>query len=51
LQRIFASVFESNPASCRVLEKCGFTLEGIKKKGVIKEGIIMDEYFYGITKE
>ncbi len=51
LQRIFASVFESNPASRRVLEKCGFTLEGIKKKGVIKNGVIMDEYFYGITKE
>lgn len=51
LQRIFATVFESNPASCRVLEKCGFTLEGIKKKGIFKDDVIMDEYFYGITKE
>ena len=26
--RIYAAVFESNPASARVLEKCGYELEG-----------------------
>jgi RimJ/RimL family protein N-acetyltransferase len=28
------------------LEKAGFELEGIKKKAVIKNGVVMDEYVY-----
>jgi RimJ/RimL family protein N-acetyltransferase len=51
LHRIFASVFERNVASMRVLEKCGFQKEGIKKDGVIKDGKIMNEHFYGLTKD
>jgi len=50
LVRIFASVFENNMASARVLEKNGFIYEGTGKKAVVKDGIIMDEHRYAITK-
>ncbi len=48
IHRIFASVFDYNPASMRILEKCGFVKEGVKKEAIIKEGRIMDEHFYGL---
>ena len=46
LVRIYAEVFACNPASMRVLEKAGFTLDAILKKNMIKEGKIMDSYLY-----
>jgi [ribosomal protein S5]-alanine N-acetyltransferase len=44
--RIYAEVFETNKASMRVLQKCGFYLEGIRRKAVIKNGVIMDDYVW-----
>lgn len=44
--RIFARVFARNPASARVLEKCGFTLEAVTKKSAVKDGEILDEFLY-----
>ncbi len=44
--RIFAEVFEHNKASMTVLRKNGFYLEGIRKKAVIKDGVIMDDYVW-----
>jgi ribosomal-protein-alanine N-acetyltransferase len=44
--RIFAGIFSSNPASCRVLEKAGFTLEAILKAHVVKNGELLDEQLY-----
>jgi RimJ/RimL family protein N-acetyltransferase len=44
--RIYAEVFEHNKASMRVLEKSGFYLEGIRKKAVIKNNVIMDDYVW-----
>ncbi len=35
----------------KVLEKAGFTFEGILKKGVFKNGKIVDDYRYSIIKE
>ena len=46
LLRIFAGVFEFNKASMRVLEKCGYQLEGILRKAVIKNGVVCDKYLY-----
>ena len=46
LVRLYAEVFACNPASMRVLEKAGFTLDAILKKNMIKEGKIMDSYLY-----
>jgi ribosomal-protein-alanine N-acetyltransferase len=51
LVRIYAHVFAWNPASARVLEKCGFTLEGRMRSSVIKDGQIIDQLMYGIVRE
>ena len=40
--RICAEVFSPNAASLRVLEKCGFVREGIKRKSVFKNGTFYD---------
>lgn len=50
-ERLFAGVFEGNEASKRVLEKCGFQLEGISRQAVFKNYKLMDEYRYGKVKE
>lgn len=50
LKRVYAYVFLSNEASKRVLEKAGFELEGICKKGAKKGNKYMDEYLLAITK-
>lgn len=44
--RIHAGIFEFNPASMRVLEKCGFKREAVFEKAIIKEGKIYDEIRY-----
>jgi RimJ/RimL family protein N-acetyltransferase len=41
--RIYAEVFEHNKASMKALEKNGFHLESVRKKAVIKNGIIMND--------
>ena len=46
LQRVYAKVFPYNPTSMRVLEKAGFTLEGIMKKSHKKDGKLLDEHLY-----
>ncbi|NUO02124.1 MAG: GNAT family N-acetyltransferase [Saprospiraceae bacterium] len=50
LVRIYATVFETNRASMRVLEKNGFLLEGILRKNVIKNGVTMNSYLYAKIK-
>jgi RimJ/RimL family protein N-acetyltransferase len=44
--RIHTGVFEYNRASMRVLEKCGFSKEGIFRKSVFKQNKIWDEVRY-----
>lgn len=44
ISRIYADVFSFNPASARVLQKCGFHLEAIHKNAVIKNGKVIDEH-------
>ena len=44
--RVEAAVFESNPASARVLEKAGYVLEGRLRKSVTKDGLMLDELMY-----
>ena len=46
LSRIESYVFAWNPASARVLEKVGFTREGILRNSVIKEGVLLDRWLY-----
>ena len=44
--RLYAPVYSPNKASMRVLEKCGYLLEGIMVKSVYKNNIFMDEHIY-----
>lgn len=46
LLRIWAGVFESNPASARVLEKAGYVFEGRHRGAVVKQGRVLDELVY-----
>ena len=48
--RIFAEPFASNTASCRVLEKAGFQLEGILKQNAVKNGNVLDMKMYAMLK-
>ncbi len=49
--RVFAGVFEWNPASMRVLEKAGYSLEGRLRKSVTKDGQTIDQMLYAIVRE
>jgi RimJ/RimL family protein N-acetyltransferase len=44
--RLEAPVYEWNPASMRVLEKCGFAREGVMRKSVFKDGQLIDCMLY-----
>jgi RimJ/RimL family protein N-acetyltransferase len=50
LCRIFAEVFEWNPASMRILEKAGYQFEGRLRKAVIKDRQIIDACIYAIVR-
>jgi [ribosomal protein S5]-alanine N-acetyltransferase len=50
LRRIYAGVFETNFASARVLEKCGYVCEGRLRKSIIKDGRVLDELLYAIVR-
>ncbi|HYM24322.1 MAG TPA: GNAT family protein [Vicinamibacterales bacterium] len=46
LTRIYAVPFAWNAASCRVLEKAGYVLEGRLRKSAIKDGKLTDQLQY-----
>ncbi len=47
LERLYAGIFEGNVGSRRVLEKCGYRLEGINRKAVFKNNKLIDEWRFG----
>ena len=50
IERIQAGIFDANPGSMKVLERAGFTKEGICKKALCKKGIMYDEHLYALVK-
>lgn len=44
--RLQAHVFEGNFPSARVLEKCGYRLEGVLQKAIFKRDVLMDASLY-----
>ena len=50
VNRIVAEVFEYNKASMRVLEKNGFHLEGVRRKAVLKNDYLYDDYIWVCQK-
>jgi ribosomal-protein-alanine N-acetyltransferase len=51
LVRLESPVFEWNPASMRVLEKCGFEREGVRRKSIFKDGQVIDAVVYVRLRE
>ena len=50
LYRIYASSFEANTAAGKVLENCGFKLEGVMREAVVREGKRQNFLNYGLLK-
>jgi ribosomal-protein-alanine N-acetyltransferase len=50
IDRIYARPFGTNLASQRVLEKCGFVLEGRFEKTLFKNGQFQDELIYAVRR-
>jgi RimJ/RimL family protein N-acetyltransferase len=46
LTRVYATPYDWNPASARVLEKAGYEFEGRLRKSIIKDGKIGDKLLY-----
>ena len=44
--RLQAGIFSNNPASMRVLEKCGFIPEAVHRNAITKNGALLDEVMY-----
>ena len=44
--RLQAGVFANNPASMRVLAKCGFVREAVLKDAITKNGVLLDEVMH-----
>ena len=51
LHRVYAHVFPDNIASMRVLEKVGFTREGLLRQAAMKNGSFVDTYIYSILED
>ena len=49
--RIFAEPFARNTASCRILEKAGFTFEGTLRKNAVKNNTVIDMKMYSLVKD
>jgi RimJ/RimL family protein N-acetyltransferase len=50
LVKITAHVFAHNPASARVLEKCGFQQEGFLRQHFLKDGQFLDARLFGLLR-
>jgi RimJ/RimL family protein N-acetyltransferase len=51
LTRLYALVVAGNQASCRVLEKAGYVLEGRLRRSAIKNGVVSDQLLYAFVLE
>ena len=51
LTRLYALVVDGNEASCRVLEKAGYALEGRLRRSAIKNGVVSDQLLYAFVLE
>ncbi len=50
LNRVYALPYEWNAASCRMLEKVGYEMEGRLRKSAVKDGRIVDQLLYAFVK-
>lgn len=47
----YAEPFAYNLASCRVLEKAGFQMEGTLRSNAVKKGKVLDMKMYALVKK
>ena len=50
VERLYGIPFANNAASCRVLEKAGYSLEGRMRRSAIKDGTLQDQLLYAILR-
>ena len=50
VERLYGIPFANNAASCRVLEKAGYRLEGRMRRSAIKDGTVQDQLLYAILR-
>lgn len=50
-QRLQAMVNVNNPASARVLQKCGYALEGTLRRAAYKRGALVDVWIYARLRD
>lgn len=50
LHRLYASVYQTNPASMRVLEKVGFRCVGRMRDAFYKNGVFLDGTYYELIR-
>ena len=50
VERLFAVPLAANTASCRVLEKAGYRLEGRMRRSTVKDGVVQDQLLYAILR-
>ena len=50
VERLYGVPFASNIASCRVLEKAGYVLEGRMRRSAIKDGVVQDQLLYAVLR-
>jgi RimJ/RimL family protein N-acetyltransferase len=46
INRVVAEVFDYNKASMRVLEKNGYYLESVRRKGILKNEFLYDDFVW-----
>jgi RimJ/RimL family protein N-acetyltransferase len=51
LIRLETTVDAPNVASIRVLEKCGFVREGVKRSALLKDGVLHNVFIYAILRD
>lgn len=51
LLRLQAGVYSNNPASMKVLEKCGFFREAVHRQAITKRGVVLDEVVFALLKK
>ena len=50
VERLNASIPSYNLLARRLAEKCGFKLIGINEKSFLRNGVLHNQHFYGISK-
>lgn len=51
MNRVWATILDTNIASVKMNEKCGFKQEGVLRKSVFKDGVYHDQILMSILRE